>query len=302
MTALFTHPDFLLHETPRNHPEAPGRVQSVVHHLQATGLYDDVKTITPEPASLESLASVHSTEYVAHIERVAPDNGLVRIDPDTSMGPNSLNAARLAAGAVVQAVDEALRGDHTRSFCVVRPPGHHAETSQGMGFCLFNSVAVAAQHALQTLNRVAILDFDVHHGNGTVEMFADRPEVLVCSSFQFPFYPYRYQDVVSPNIVNTPLPAGSSSMEFRRAIERTWTHPLEAHRPQLILVSAGFDAHRDDPLAQLELCDDDYSWITSWILGVAETYANSRVVSVLEGGYDVQALARCSALHLECLL
>ncbi len=302
MTALFTHPDFLLHETPGNHPESSERIRGVIQHLKTTGLFDEATPIAPERASMESLASVHAEDYVEQIERVSPSVGLLRIDADTSMGPNSLNAARRAAGAAIRAVDEALSGNHPKSFCVVRPPGHHAESSQGMGFCLFNSIAVAAQHALQTLDRVAILDFDVHHGNGTVEMFADRPEVLVCSSFQFPYYPYRFQDVESPNIVNTPLAAGSGSRDFRKAIEEDWTRPLENHRPQLILVSAGFDAHEDDPLAQLMLGDDDFRWITNWICEMAAAYSAGRLVSTLEGGYDLSALARCAAIHLECLL
>ena len=171
-----------------------------------------------------------------------------------------------------------------------------------MGFCLFNSIAVAADYALDTVERVAILDFDVHHGNGTVEMFADRPEVLVCSSFQFPFYPYRMQDVDRPNIVNTPLPAGTNGPSFRMAIEQSWSGPLEQHRPDLILVSAGFDAHADDPLAQLQLQDEDFRWISQWIVDKANTYANGRVVSTMEGGYDPNALARCIGIHLESLL
>ncbi|MCY3885343.1 MAG: histone deacetylase family protein [Gammaproteobacteria bacterium] len=302
MTALFTHPDFLLHETPPGHPESPQRLSAVSRLIEASELVEKVERIVPELASNEELARVHDRDFVDQIASLAPTAGLVRVDADTSMGPNSLNASRRAVGAAVSAVRESLSGRHRRSFCVVRPPGHHAESVQAMGFCLFNSVAIAADYALDTVERVAVLDFDVHHGNGTVEMFADRPEVLVCSSFQFPFYPYRMQDIDRSNIVNTPLPAGTNGSRFREAIEQNWTQPLIQHRPDLILVSAGFDAHAEDPLAQLQLQDEDFRWISQWIVDMAQTYAKGRVVSTLEGGYDVNALARCSAIHLECLL
>lgn len=302
MTALFTHPDFLLHETPPGHPESPQRLSAVSRLIEASELVEKVERIVPELATSEELARVHDRDFVDQIVSLAPTAGLVRVDADTSMGPNSLNASRRAVGAAVSAVRESLAGRHKRSFCVVRPPGHHAETAQAMGFCLFNSIAIAADYALDTVERVAVLDFDVHHGNGTVEMFAERPEVLVCSSFQFPFYPYRMQEIDIPNIVNTPLPAGTVGSSFRTAIEQNWTQPLDQHRPDLILVSAGFDAHAEDPLAQLQLQDEDFRWISQWIVDMAQTYANGRVVSALEGGYDVNALARCSAIHLECLL
>ncbi len=302
MTALFTHPDFLLHETPPNHPESPVRVARVSRFLEGSGLLSQVEEIVPDLASTDDLARVHDKELVDQLMMLSPKSGLVRIDADTSMGPNSLNASRRAVGAAIAAVKESLTGRHQRSFCLVRPPGHHAESAQAMGFCLFNSVAVACDYALDTVERVAILDFDVHHGNGTVEMFANRPEVLVCSSFQFPFYPYRMQDVDRPNIVNTPLPAGTNGPSFRMAIEQSWSGPLEQHRPDLILVSAGFDAHADDPLAQLQLQDEDFRWISQWIVDKANTYADGRVVSTMEGGYDPNALARCIGMHLECLL
>lgn len=302
MTALFTHPDFLLHETPPSHPESPVRVARASQFLEGSGLLSQVEEIVPDLASSDDLARVHDKDLVDQLMMLSPKSGLVRIDADTSMGPNSLNASRRAVGAAIAGVKESLTGRHQRSFCLVRPPGHHAESAQSMGFCLFNSVAVAGDYALDTVERVAILDFDVHHGNGTVEMFADRPEVLVCSSFQFPFYPYRMQDVDRPNIVNTPLPAGTNGPSFRIAIEQSWTTPLEQHRPDLILVSAGFDAHADDPLAQLQLQDEDFRWISDWVVDKANTYADGRVVSTMEGGYDPNALARCIGIHLECLL
>ena len=262
----------------------------------------EVETLTPDLVSYELLTRVHTEAYVENLKQLSPIKGLVRLDVDTAMGPTTLSAARRAAGATTTAVDLALNHEHSRSFCVVRPPGHHAETDHLMGFCLFNSVAVAADYALERVSRVAILDFDVHHGNGTVEIFAERPEVLVCSSFQFPCYPYRLQQLERENIVNTPLPEGTGSRDFRIAIERDWITAIERHKPELFLVSAGFDAHREDPFAGLDLVDDDYRWITNLIVDLSKQFAGGRVVSTLEGGYELNALARSARIHLESLL
>lgn len=302
MTELFTHTDCLGHETPAGHPERPARLGAVLDRLEADGLLGELTCRTPSPAGDDALARVHDRRYIDALARVAPKEGLLRVEADTVMSPGSLQAARLAAGAVSEAVDRVLDGAARRAFCAVRPPGHHAESRTVMGFCLFNGIAVGAAAALERVSRVAILDFDVHHGNGTVEIFQDRPEALVCSSFQYPYYPGIRQDVARPNIVNTPLPAGTGSHDFRIAVERDWLPALEAHRPELILVSAGFDAHRADPLAGLELEDDDYRWITEFIVDAAERFADGRVVATLEGGYDLEALARCVALHVAGLL
>ena len=299
---LFTHQECLQHDTPPGHPERPERLSAVVDRLRAEGLMDELSVVTPAAAADEALARVHDRGYVEAVAAASPDADYVRVETDTVMSPGTVNAARLAAGAVLQAVEHALDGSGKRAFCAVRPPGHHAESATVMGFCLFNSVAVGADRALDDLNRVAVLDFDVHHGNGTVEMFTDRPEALVCSSFQYPYYPGIRQRVDRPNIVNTPLPAGTGSAAFRRAIERDWLPALESHRPELILVSAGFDAHAEDPLAGLELGDDDYRWITGFIVDAAERFASGRVVSTLEGGYNLDALARSAALHVQGLL
>jgi acetoin utilization deacetylase AcuC-like enzyme len=205
---------------------------------------------------------------------------------------------------VIDAVNAVLDGDDQSAFCSVRPPGHHAESDAAMGFCFFNSIAVGADLALARpeISRVAVLDFDVHHGNGTAEIFKDRPEVLVCSSFQHPFYPHRYHDLVRPSIVNTPLPAGTGSQGFRAALEADWLPALETHKPDLILVSAGFDAHRDDPLAGLNLADDDYAWVAELILSAARSHSRGRMVSALEGGYDLAALARSVHAYLARLI
>ena len=299
---LFTHPGCLLHDTPPGHPERPDRLAAVVDRLKVEGLLDDASVVRPTVAANEALARVHDLRYIEAVSAASPEEGHVRVETDTVMSPGSERAARLAAGAVVEAVEHALDGTTKRAFCAVRPPGHHAESATVMGFCFFNSVAVGADRALDDLDRVAILDFDVHHGNGTVEMFADRPEVLVCSSFQYPYYPGIRQQVDRPNIVNTPLPAGTGSAAYRRAVERDWLPALESHRPELILVSAGFDAHAEDPLAGLELQDDDYLWITRFIVDAAERFAEGRIVSTLEGGYNLDALARSAALHVRGLL
>jgi len=233
-----------------------------------------------------------------------PEEGLVAVDPDTTMCPDSLHAARLAAGAVVAATTAVLNGVTRRAFCAVRPPGHHAEMNAAMGFCFYNSIALGAARALASddISRVAVLDFDVHHGNGTVDIFKDSAEVLVCSSFQHPYYPHRYADIRRDNIVNTPLAAGSGSREFRQAIERDWLPALAQHRPQMIFVSAGFDAHQQDPLADLNLTEEDFGWVTDLISAAANDYADGRVVSALEGGYDLTALAHSVHRHIELLL
>lgn len=299
---LFTHDECLDHETPAGHPERPARLAAVLDRLRDERLLDEVTVVNPSVAAEDDLARVHDRGYVEAVVAAAPQAGFVRVETDTVMSPGTAKAARLAAGALVEAVQNVLSGASRRAFCAVRPPGHHAESASVMGFCFFNSVAVGADRALDELDRVAVLDFDVHHGNGTVEMFSERDEVLVCSSFQYPYYPGIRQQVDRPNIVNTPLAAGTTSTAFRAAIERDWLPALEAHRPQLILVSAGFDAHRADPLAGLELQDDDYRWITEFIVDAAERFAGGRIVSTLEGGYDLDALSRSVALHVRALL
>ena len=306
---LYRPEECLLHEMQPRHPERPDRLRAIYAGLEASGLADACERRSATPIDAAALSEIHDSPYLAGLQAALadlnatqPESGLMQVDQDTAMCPDSLQAASLAAGAVVDAVAEVLAKPAQRAFCAVRPPGHHAEADAGMGFCLYNSIALGAQRALRDLERVAILDFDVHHGNGTVDVFKDRPEVLVCSSFQHPFYPNRYAHIDRPNIVNTPLPAGAKGPDFRRALERDWIPALQAHRPQLILVSAGFDAHREDPLGGLLLHDEDFRWVTEFIVDLAETYAAGRIVSALEGGYDLNALSRCVALHVEGLL
>lgn len=285
------------------HPESPQRLLAIDRHLRETGLLDALVPVTPQLVERACVRRVHPEAYLAAIDATAPKQGVAELDGDTAMNPHTLRAARLASGAVVGAVRAVVSGELTNAFCAVRPPGHHAERATAMGFCLYNNVAIGAMEALanETIERVAVLDFDVHHGNGTVDIFKDDERVLVCSSFQHPFYPMRYFDIERPNVVNTPLPAGTGSLDFRRSIERDWLPALQAHKPQVIFVSAGFDAHRDDPLGGLNLDDDDYAWVTRLITDAAKTYANTRVISTLEGGYDLDALARSVHMHLSVL-
>ena len=303
MTTLLTHAVCLEHEMDPGHPECPARLASVLKHLEETGIRNELNACPVELATRSDLARVHAEPYLDALDKVVPEEGLVHVTPDTALGPRSLDAARAVAGAAVEGVRLVLQGKDQRVFCAVRPPGHHAEESAAMGFCFLNGNAVAAMVALEhdAVERVAILDFDVHHGNGTVASFMDNPAVLVCSSFQHPYYPYRYFDVDRPNIVNTPLPAGTRGLEFRNAVERDWLPALDDFKPQLILVSAGFDGHARDPLGDFLLTEDDFAWVTGLITDAADRHAGGRIVSVLEGGYDLDALARCVEVHLEGL-
>ena len=300
---IYTHPEYLNHHVMDGHPERPERLSHLMNHLSQIGLTQDFEVVQPRRIPPERILAAHSQSHVDFLQASQPEDGIVPLDPDTWMSPASLSVAALAAGAVFAGMDTVLNGARQRVFCAVRPPGHHAERHSAMGFCLLNSVAIGAIAALDhaEVERVAILDFDVHHGNGTVDICRDHPQILVCSSFQSPYYPNRLDDLVQSNIVNTPLTAGSSGSIFRAAIERDWLPALEAHQPDIVFVSAGFDAHIDDPLADLRLVEDDYRWVTQFIVAVANQYAQGRVVSTLEGGYNLEALARSAAVHIETL-
>lgn len=300
---IYTHPEYLNHHVIDGHPERPERLSHLMNHLSQIGLTQDFELVQPQPIPPERILAAHSQSHVGFLTASKPKDGIVPLDPDTWMSPASLSAAELAAGAVFAGMDTVLNGAQRRVFCAVRPPGHHAERDSAMGFCLLNSVAIAAIAALDhaDVERVAILDFDVHHGNGTVDICRDHPQILVCSSFQSPYYPNRLGDLVQPNIVNTPLAAGSSGSTFRAAVERDWLPALETHQPDIVFVSAGFDAHVDDPLADLRLVEEDYRWVTQFIVAVANQYAQGRVVSTLEGGYDLDALAQSVTAHIEAL-
>ena len=303
-TAYLTHPSCLLHEMGPYHPECPERLTAIGDRLIAAGIDGHLQHYTAPAATREQITRVHGKRYVDEIEQASPDTGLHFIDPDTALNPHSLQAALHAAGAVVKAVDLVMAGECKTAFCAVRPPGHHAERRRAMGFCVFNNVAVGAAHAMAVhgLTRVAIVDFDVHHGNGTEEIFTGDHRVLMVSTFQHPLYPYSGLDNDDPKMVNVPLAAGSGGSEFRAAVVERWLPALEEHRPELILISAGFDAHREDPLANLKLTEADYAWVTREIAKVAAKHAEGRIVSSLEGGYSLSALGRSAAEHLRELL
>ena len=300
---IYSHADCVGHETPNGHPERSDRLAFLLAHLQQTGFTQDHPVHEALPIADELVCRAHHPELLHRLKQSIPTEGLTALDLDTWMGPTSMAAALQAAGSVWQGVNDVVTGGETRVFCAVRPPGHHAEFDSPMGFCLLNSVAIAAINALNLpdIDRVAILDFDVHHGNGTIDLCREHSEILVCSSFQHPHYPDRRHDVVAPNIVNTPLAAGASGDDFRRAIAGSWWQAVEAHRPDLILISAGFDAHREDPLAQINLNEGDFAWVTQEITALAEQFSQGRIVSTLEGGYDLQALADSTLAHLEVL-
>jgi acetoin utilization deacetylase AcuC-like enzyme len=303
-TAYITHPSFLLHDMGPYHPECPERLGAIRDRFAALGVDKRLVHHTAPAATRAQLARVHGQDYIDGIEAASPDSGLHYLDPDTALCPQSLTAVRHAAGAAVKAVDLVVSGEVANAFCAVRPPGHHAERNRAMGFCVFNNIAVAAAHALGAhgLSRVAIVDFDVHHGNGTEEIFADDPRVLMVGTFQYPLYPYSGVEPLGPNMHNVPLSPGSGSDAFRAAVRDHWLPVLEAHKPELILVSAGFDAHRDDPLAGLEFEDDDFAWVTRELVDVARRHAGGRIVSSLEGGYALGALGRSAAEHVGVLL
>src|SRR5438132_5849482 len=302
-TALLTHADCTLHEMGAGHPESPQRLKAVLGALEASGLSRKLLAREAPPAERAHLERVHDPEHVELIFASAPDRGYAYLDPDTSMNAKSLPAALRAAGALVAATDMVIAGEAKNAFCAVRPPGHHATPGRAMGFCIFNNVAIGAMHALEAhgLERVAVLDFDVHHGNGTEDAFHEDPRVMLCSTFQHPYYPYCGADSGNEHIINVPLPAMTGGRGFRAAVERHWLPALEAYKPQMVFVSAGFDAHRDDPLAYLQLEDEDYRWVTEQLVEVAERHAQGRVVSTLEGGYNTDALGRCVVEHVRVL-
>lgn len=305
--ALFTHRACLGHDPGEGHPECPDRLRAILSALDHPDFVPLLREQAPE-ASFEQLSRVHPADYVNALFKLAPASGeLIALDADTFVSEGSVSAARRAAGGVIAGVDAVMEGWADAAFAAVRPPGHHAELSKPMGFCLFASVAVAAQHARARwgIKRVAVVDFDVHHGNGTQDIFYNDPDLFYASSHQLPCYPgtgTSGERGVARNVVNLPLSPGSGSMQFREAWEYMGLPALQEFAPELLLISAGFDGHRSDPLAQLRLDTLDYGWITDRLLAVADTCCQGRVVSALEGGYDLGALAASAALHVRRLM
>ena len=302
-TAFITHRDCSLHDLGTYHPESPARLAAISDHLIAQGL-DHYFVFHDAPlASFEQLMRVHPASHLERLKRASPVLGVVHIDPDTAMNPHTWQAALRAAGAGVMAVDLVMAGEVANAFCSVRPPGHHAERENAMGFCFFNNIAVAAMHAIKSygLSRVAIVDFDVHHGNGTEDCFKNDERVLMVGMFQHPFYPYSGTDNPAPNMLNVPMPSGTDGDEFRQMVTEAWLPRLREFAPQMVLVSAGFDAHGEDDMGSMTLSEKDYTWITEQLKAVADESAQGRIVSILEGGYVLSALARSVAAHLRVL-
>ncbi len=303
MTLIYTDPLFARHQTPPRHPERSARMGAV---LQALGdrRFDGLERRTAEPASYEAIARCHPSSYLERLTASIPESGMIALDPDTHIGPESWRAARLASGAAIAAVDAVVGLEAHNAFVVARPPGHHAERTTAMGFCLINHVAIAARHAqaVHGIERVAIVDFDVHHGNGTQDIFWDDPSVLYASTHQSPLYPGTGSaaETGAGNILNIPVAAGTDGAQYRPLFEAV-VEAVAAFRPELVILSAGFDAHADDPLGGMALVEDDYVWITHQMMDLAAQTAHGRVVSVLEGGYDLGALGRSAAAHVGAL-
>ncbi len=304
-TLLVSHTRFLDHDTGPHHPESPARLRSVLAGLDES-VFANLIRAEALPATAEQVERAHPGHYMDHLQAAIPDSGLSHLDGDTVVSPGSGEAMTRAAGAVIQAVDAVARKDVANAFCAVRPPGHHAESDRPMGFCLINNAAVGAMHAraVHGFTRVAVIDIDVHHGNGTQEIFWDDANAFYASTHQYPFYPgsgARRERGAHNNVVNVPLAAGSGSDVFRAGLTDEILPGLAAFRPDFIFISAGFDAHRDDPLGGLALNENDFAWATAAIMDSAKSLCGGRVVSVLEGGYNLDALKSCATAHVQTL-
>lgn len=310
-TGYFSHRACLKHEMGPGHPECPERLGAIEDRLLITGLGDALSRRDATPAPIADLELAHHRMYIASIRGLTDElreavqaggPGHRQLDPDTAINVHSWEAALLSAGAALNATDAVIAGEMKNAFCAVRPPGHHACRDKAMGFCIFNNVAVAAKYALERhgLQRVAIIDFDVHHGNGTEDIVAGDDRILMCSFYQHPFYP-EWPHSTESNLVNLPVPAYTKGMAVRELVESAWLPRLDAHRPEMIFISAGFDAHREDDMAQMGLVEQDYAWMTRQLVQVAQRHSQGRIVSILEGGYNLSALARSVEAHLRVL-
>lgn len=304
LSAYITHPDCARHDMGAHHPECPERLGAINDHLLVKGLLDYMAHHDAPLATEDQLGRAHASLYVREVFAMAPTEGTHQVDPDTCMNPWTLPAALRAAGAAVQATELVLGGQAPTAFCNIRPPGHHAERAAAMGFCFFNNIAVGIRHALDVhgLQRVALIDFDVHHGNGSEDIFRGDERVLMCSIFEKGLYPFNGEQAVGPNMVNVGLPTRSGSDAFREAVSQHWIPALQAFAPQLIYISAGFDAHREDDMGNLGLVEADYAWVTQQLMQVAREHCQGRVISCLEGGYVLSPLARSVAAHVKVLI
>jgi acetoin utilization deacetylase AcuC-like enzyme len=305
-TLLVTHPSCLNHLTPMGHPERPDRLRAIERALEKER-YQSLARDQAPLADIDTIALCHPRDYVEQIRDASPDDGLVRLDADTTMSPGTYEAALRAVGAAVFSVDEVITGKAANAFCATRPPGHHAERTRPMGFCLFNTAAIAARHAQKNhgLGHVAVVDFDVHHGNGTQDIFWEDPSVMYCSTHEMPLYPgtgAKNECGLHNTIVNAPLRAGDGGEVFRDAFNDVILPRLRAFEPELMIISAGFDAHTRDPLANLNLVEDDFAWVTRRLMEIADRFGHGRVVSILEGGYDLEGLSRSVAVHVSALM
>lgn len=302
-TAYISHSSCSMHDMGKGHPECPERLAAIQDRLIAAGLWDYLLQVDAPPALREQIERVHCADYLDDLARRSPAVGTVQLDPDTAINAYTLRAAYHAAGAGIKAVDLIMSGRAQNAFCAIRPPGHHAERARSMGFCFFNNVAVAAQHAMDAygLERVAIIDFDVHHGNGTEDIWAGDPRVLMVGIFQHPFYPYSGDIPKGSNMHNVPLPRASTGQQFREAVCEQWLPRLNEFAPEMLFISAGFDAHLEDDMGSLGLVEADYAWVTRQLMKVAEAHSTRRIVSMLEGGYELSALGRSVAEHVRVL-
>jgi acetoin utilization deacetylase AcuC-like enzyme len=301
---IFSHPSCYYHENGVDHPECPERLSAINDQLIRSGMEYVVMQRDATAATKEALYLAHGKLYVDELFAKAPSEGHIWLDPDTIMGPKSLNAALHAAGSGINAVDQVMAGSNEQAFCAVRPPGHHATRAQAMGFCLLNNIAIAAEHALNKyqLSRIAIVDFDVHHGNGTEDIFQHEPRVLFCSSFEHPLFPYTGAETTNEHIINLPLAGGCRGTAWREQVTQHWLPAIDAFAPQLILISAGFDGHAEDEMAHFMLREEDYQWIATELKQLADKHCKGRIVAMLEGGYALSALGRSVVAFLKGLL